>query len=161
MVGQLLEHFSRSQPTNSNIFVETSRQQALLQSGYGVSLARVAANRELPVGPRQIGPGYYLDRYKKKGGKTRQEEDFDQILAEIGAAPPVPTSVAHLDVKLQDQPGPEVAADDKEGEEGITESVTSKEKKKKKKKGVASVQLQQKKNWKKQKARRVTKFLSM
>ncbi|KAL8553279.1 hypothetical protein ACS0TY_001811 [Phlomoides rotata] len=77
MVGQLLEHFSRSQPTNSNIFVETSRQQASLQSGYGVSLARVAANRELPVGPRQIGPGYYLDRYKKKkkkGGKTRQEE---------------------------------------------------------------------------------------
>ncbi|KAL8553280.1 hypothetical protein ACS0TY_001812 [Phlomoides rotata] len=61
--------------------------------------------------------------------------------------------------KLQDQPGPEEAADDKEGEEGITESVTSKEKKKKK--GVASVQLQQKKNCKKQKARRVTKFLSM
>ncbi|KAL8553257.1 hypothetical protein ACS0TY_001789 [Phlomoides rotata] len=89
-----------------------------------------------------IVPGYYLDRYKKKkkkGGKTRQEEDFDQILAEIGASPPMPTSVAPLDVKVQNQPGQEEAADDKEGEEGITESVTSKEKKKKKKKGIASV----------------------
>ncbi|KAL8487024.1 hypothetical protein ACS0TY_023646 [Phlomoides rotata] len=84
---------------------------------------------------------------KKKGGKPRQEEeDLDQILAEIGAAPPVPgnvpTSIAPLEVKV-DQPGQEEAADDKEGEEGITESVTSKKKKKKKekekeKKGVAS-----------------------
>lgn len=75
---------------------------------------------------------------KKKGGKTRQEEeDLDQILAEFGAGPPVPTSVAPV------QPGPEEAADEKEGEEGITESVASKKKKKKKekekeKKGVAS-----------------------
>lgn len=82
---------------------------------------------------------------KKKGGKTRQEEeDLDQILAEIGAAPPVPvnapTSGAPQEVKAQDQPGPEEAADDNEGEEGIT--VASKKKKKKKekeKKGVASV----------------------
>ncbi|KAL6538867.1 hypothetical protein OROMI_025193 [Orobanche minor] len=35
-------------------FAETSLQQASLQPGYGVALARVAANRELPFGLRQL-----------------------------------------------------------------------------------------------------------
>ncbi|CAA0828812.1 ARM repeat superfamily protein [Striga hermonthica] len=35
-------------------FAETSLQQASLQPGYGVALARIAAHRELPLGLRQI-----------------------------------------------------------------------------------------------------------
>ncbi|KAL8540309.1 hypothetical protein ACS0TY_001781 [Phlomoides rotata] len=54
MVDQFLQRFSRSQPTNSDVFAETSLQQASLQSGYGVALARVAVNRELPVGLRHV-----------------------------------------------------------------------------------------------------------
>ncbi|KAG6574009.1 hypothetical protein SDJN03_27896, partial [Cucurbita argyrosperma subsp. sororia] len=35
-------------------FAETSLNQASLQPGFGVALSKVTANRELPVGLRQI-----------------------------------------------------------------------------------------------------------
>lgn len=46
-------------------FAETSLQQASIQPGYGVALARVAANRELPFGLRQLA-AVLLKQYIKK-----------------------------------------------------------------------------------------------
>ncbi|KAL6578292.1 hypothetical protein OROMI_010620 [Orobanche minor] len=71
---------------------------------------------------------------KKKGGRTGQEEDFDKILAELGAIPAeskcIPTSLVNA-VK----PPPEGKAEvEEEIEEGPVESVASKKKKKKKEK---------------------------
>ncbi|XP_051122408.1 uncharacterized protein LOC127245516 [Andrographis paniculata] len=56
-------------------FAETSLQQASSQPGYGVALARVAANRELPVGLRQLA-AVLLKQYIKKHW-TEDEEGFE------------------------------------------------------------------------------------
>lgn len=56
-------------------FAETSLQQASLQPGYGVALARVAANWELPFGLRQLA-AVLLKQYSKKHW-DEDEEGFE------------------------------------------------------------------------------------
>ncbi|XP_011077523.1 importin-9 isoform X2 [Sesamum indicum] len=56
-------------------FAETSLQQASLQPGYGVALAGVAANRELPFGLRQLA-AVLLKQYIKKHW-NEDEEGFE------------------------------------------------------------------------------------
>ncbi|XP_047964130.1 importin-9 [Salvia hispanica] len=56
-------------------FAETSLNQASLQPGYGVALARVAANRELPFGLRQLA-AVLLKQYIKKHW-DEDEDDFE------------------------------------------------------------------------------------
>uniref|UniRef100_M1CCQ8 Importin N-terminal domain-containing protein n=1 Tax=Solanum tuberosum TaxID=4113 RepID=M1CCQ8_SOLTU len=45
-------------------FAETSLQQATLQPGFGSSLCRIAAKRELPLGLRQISCYIYVYIYR-------------------------------------------------------------------------------------------------
>ncbi|PIN25923.1 hypothetical protein CDL12_01337 [Handroanthus impetiginosus] len=56
-------------------FAETSLQQASLQQGYGLALARVAANRELPFGIRQLA-AVLLKQYIRKHW-NEDEEGFE------------------------------------------------------------------------------------
>ncbi|GFQ01727.1 importin-9 [Phtheirospermum japonicum] len=56
-------------------FAETSLQQASLQPGYGVALARVASNRELPFGLRQLA-AVLLKQFIKKHW-NEDEEGFE------------------------------------------------------------------------------------
>ncbi|KAL8540592.1 hypothetical protein ACS0TY_002008 [Phlomoides rotata] len=80
--------------------------------------------------PEDVDQHPDVSKKKNKVGKTCQEEEvLDQILAEIGAAPYANFCYSSRGKKVQDQPGPEEAADDKEGEEGRTRKVSSRREK--------------------------------
>lgn len=56
-------------------FAETSLQQASLQLGYGIALTRVAANRELPFGLRQLAAVLLKQHIKKHWNE--EDEGFE------------------------------------------------------------------------------------